>query len=340
MQVQCSNCKTTYNVADSLINSDAPTFRCSRCRHTFVLEIKRESKVPKKGISLTVKNLHETEEERELSFPFIHIDNTPPRTEEEETIAPSGSLFNTDLNRQTGQEPEALAVGGGRSSSLPVTSGVETVSALTSKSDRPSAAVESEFEKSWWTTSKQSDEEQPVARLSTAPYLGLFTLLLGLYALLAFNHTSNPGQVEGWLRLVPGMAWAVFKNNHLKQGIAVQGITQKAQVIRGNREVFTIAGVVVNRNPVGVREVRIEGYIFNGDGKEIGRQTIFVGNPISANLIRDVEAKEILILQEIGPQKRFAIPPDESAPFLIVFLKSSKEIKSFAYRVVSAEEAG
>jgi predicted Zn finger-like uncharacterized protein len=339
MHVQCSNCKTTYNVSDSLINSDAPTFRCSRCRHTFVLEIKRESKLPRKGLSLSVKNLRTNEEERELSFPFIHNENTPPAMDDLDPITPTGLLPNAEVNPRPGKDQEAPALESGRSRSLPFPSGVDTANPLPPKKDPPSSAMEPEFDKTWWTTPKQSNEEQPAARLSTASYLGLFTVLLVLYGLLAFNHNSNPRQVEGWLRLIPGMEWAVFKNNHLKQGIEIQGITQKGEMIRGNREVFTIAGVVVNRNPVRVREVRIEGYIFNGDGKEIGRQTISVGNPISANLIRDVEAKEILILQEIGPQKRFAIPPDESAPFLIVFLKSSKDIKSFAYRVLSAEEA-
>jgi hypothetical protein len=86
-----------------------------------------------------------------------------------------------------------------------------------------------------------------------------------------------------------------------------------------------------------VREVRLEGYIFNAEGTEIGRQLISVGNPISANLLRDMEAKEVSILQEIGPQKRFSIPPDESAPFVIVFLKPPKEIKNFAVRILDAE---
>ncbi|HWP60641.1 MAG TPA: hypothetical protein VNL14_22295 [Candidatus Acidoferrales bacterium] len=203
----------------------------------------------------------------------------------------------------------------------------------------PARAADGEFGQTWWSRPAQEEQDQPPAQLSTAPYLGLFALLLALYGWLAVSHASKPGSVERLLRFVPGLESIVFKNNHLRQGLIIESIAQKTQLIRGNREVFTISGSIVNRNPVSVREIRIEAYIFDGDGKEIGRQQIAVGNPISANLIRDVEAKEISILQEIGPQKRFAIPPDESAPFLIVFLKPAKEIKSFAYRVVSVEEA-
>ena len=50
-------------------------------------------------------------------------------------------------------------------------------------------------------------------------------------------------------------------------------------------------------------------------------------------------AQEIGTLQRQSPIKRFEILPDESAPFSIVFLKSGAEIKSFGYRILSAEEA-
>ena len=290
-------------------------------------------------MSLSPKNSHANEEERELSFSFIQPQDNLPRVDEQEARPAAESGPTADLNRPEEKAQQASDTGSGGSGSLLFPPREENPPASVPKNDA-SAAVEAEFEKTWWTPPKQPEEKQPATQLSSAPYLGLFVLLLALYALFALNHSSNPEQVEKWLRLIPGMEWVVFKNNHLKQGLEVQSITQKTQIIRGNREVFTISGVVVNRNPVGVREVRIEGYIFNGDGKEIGRQMISVGNPISANLIRDVEAKEISILQEIGPQKRFTIPPDESAPFLIVFLKPSKDIKNFAYRVLSAEEAG
>ena len=339
MHVQCPSCKITYNVSDNLINSESATFRCSRCRHTFVLEIRRESKSPRKIMSLSPKNLHPNEEERELSFSFIQpeANRRAPEQEAGATLAPGAT---PDLNRPKEKAQQASDPGSGGSESLLFPPRVENPPAFAPKSDALSGAVETEFEKTWWTPPKQPEEKQPATQLSSTPYLGIFVLLLTLYALFVLNHSSNPEQVEKRLRLIPGMEWMVFKNNHLKQGIEIQSITQKTQMIRGNREVFTISGVVVNRNPVGVREVRIEGYIFNGDGSEMERQMISVGNPISANLIRDVEAKEISILQEIGPQKRFTIPPDESAPFLIVFLKPPKDIKSFAYRVLSAEEAG
>ena len=132
-------------------------------------------------------------------------------------------------------------------------------------------------------------------------------------------------------------ALMVLKNNHLRPGIALQSLRPSFQTIQGNRQVFVLSGTAVNRNPVSVREVRLEGHIFNAEGKEIDRQIISVGNAISAKMLRDLTAQEISILQRLNPQKRFEIHSDESAGFVMVFLKPSAEVKNFSCRVLSVE---
>ena len=343
MQIQCPKCKVTYNVSDNLINSAAPTFRCSRCKHTFVLEMKPQVKPAKRPLSSQAKPPSETEESRELSFSFASAPSAPaaelPAPEDSTLRAPK--ITEPNLESAKGQDGVVAGKETGWSLPLPQPSETQPARAPTDITVPPSPipAHEPEFEKTWWAPPKQADEKQAAIQFSTAPFLGLFLGLLVFCALLVLNYTSRPAELEKLLRWIPGMEWAVFRNNHLKDSIAVQSVTQKVQFIRGNREVFTISGSVVNRNAVSVREVRLEGYLFNAEGKEIARQQISVGNPISTNLIGAVEARDISILQEIGPQKRFSILPDESAPFVIVFLKPAKEIKSFAYRVLSAEEA-
>ena len=343
MQIQCPKCKVTYNVSDNLINSAAPTFRCSRCKHTFVLEMKPQAKPAKPPLSSQAKPPSEAEGSRELSFSFASAPSAPaaelPVQENSTLRAPK--ITEPNLESAKGQDNVVDGKETGWSLPLPQLSETQPAQVATDKTVPPSPipAHEPEFEKTWWTPPKPADEKQAAIQFSTAPFLGLFLGLLVFCAFLVLNYTSRPAELEKLLRWIPGMEWAVFRNNHLKDSIAVQSVTQKVQFIRGNREVFTISGSVVNRNAVSVREVRLEGYLFNADGKEIARQQISVGNPISTNLIGAVEARDISILQEIGPQKRFSILPDESAPFVIVFLKPAKEIKSFAYRVLSAEEA-
>jgi hypothetical protein len=172
---------------------------------------------------------------------------------------------------------------------------------------------------------------------SIVPYISLFGALLLIYSLLTLMYQAQPKTIEAAINTIPWLGSAVLKNNHLRHGISLQSLRPSFQTIQGNRKVFVLSGVAVNRNPVSVREVRVEGHIFNAEGKEIDRQIISLGNAISSKILRDLTSQEISILQRLNPQKRFEILPDESAGFVIVFLRPSTEVKNFSCRVLSAE---
>ena len=110
-------------------------------------------------------------------------------------------------------------------------------------------------------------------------------------------------------------------------------------MIQGNREVFVVTGVALNQNPVVIREVRIAGQLYNQAGKEIEQQTIWIGNAISPKIVRGMTAQDISDLQRLKPLKTFEIPPGDSVPFTIVFLKPNREAKNFSCEIVSAEDA-
>ncbi len=173
--------------------------------------------------------------------------------------------------------------------------------------------------------------------VSIIPYISLFGVLLLTFSLLTLIYQAQPARMEAYFRSIPWFGSVIFKNSHLRQGVALESLRSGFQKILGGRQVFVITGKISNRNPVSVREIRLEGLIHTARGKEIGRQTISVGNPISAKLIRDMTVREIAILQRLKPQKRFEIAPDGSAAFTIVFLKPAKDIKAFSCRVLSTK---
>ena len=174
--------------------------------------------------------------------------------------------------------------------------------------------------------------------LSVVPYISLFGLLLLAFSLLTLMHQTQPERVEAYIRRIPWFGSQVLKNNHLGQGVVVGSLSTGYQRILGNREVFIISGKIYNQNPVSVGEVRVEGLLHDGAGKELARQAISVGNPISSKIIRDMTVREIAILQRLRPQKKFEVGPEGSAAFTIVFLKPSKEIKSFSCHVLFARD--
>ncbi len=187
-------------------------------------------------------------------------------------------------------------------------------------------------------TGPSTIEKEGAETFSTKPYLSLFSLLMLIYFLATVFHASHAQGVESLLRKVPWIGSSVFRNSHLKRGVILESLRPGFYRIVGNREVFVLAGVAVNQNAVGVREVRVEGVVYDSAGKEIERQTISIGNPISARIIRDLTAQEVSILQKLNPQKSFEISPEQSREFAIVFLKpGGKEITGFACRVSGAQ---
>jgi hypothetical protein len=128
-----------------------------------------------------------------------------------------------------------------------------------------------------------------------------------------------------------------LKNNHLKDGVLLQSLRTGYQSIQGNREVLVLTGVAFNQNPVVIREVKVTSKVYNTDGKELERQTIWIGNTISPKIIRGMTAEDIPHLQDLKPLKTFELPPGDSIPFTVVFLKPAKQAKDFSVEVVLAD---
>ncbi|HEY1234548.1 MAG TPA: hypothetical protein VGH22_14320 [Candidatus Binatia bacterium] len=176
-------------------------------------------------------------------------------------------------------------------------------------------------------------------RASIKPFVTLFTFLVIGFALLAAVAYARPEAPESVLRKIPLIGPAVLKNNHLKRGILIKSLSTSYQTIQGNREVFLVSGIALNQNPVVVREIQLTGAVYNEAGKEIERQTIWAGNTLSPKIIRGMTLEDIPQLQELKPLKSFELPPGDSVPFTIVFLKSSKNAKEFTCEVSTAGEA-
>jgi hypothetical protein len=173
---------------------------------------------------------------------------------------------------------------------------------------------------------------------SALPYISLFALLILFFSLATAFQYAYPEVLDRWMRKVPLIGAALARNDRLKEGVALQSLRGSHQVIQGNREIFVVTGIAMNQNPVVIREVRIGGETYGSDEKPIEQQEMWIGNAISAKIIRGMTAQDILDLQRLKPLKTFEIPPGDSVPFTIVFLKPAKAVKNFTATVLAAEE--
>jgi predicted Zn finger-like uncharacterized protein len=343
MLVQCPKCRTTYKVSDEVLSGAAPAFRCSRCKHTFELE-PAENHEPRFEPSQAAETPNaEHSHAGELSLPFGSKSETgpvPSDAEQEQVLRDTTGAASQTADRhawgigdtaQPQEKPFILA-----EPNHPV---AEFPPAAESKEDDPF------FHKLEFDDPEQSATNITAIspyldhRASIKPFVTLFTFLVIGFALLAAIGYARPEAPESVLRKIPLIGAAVLRNNHLKEGILIKSLTTSYQTIQGNREVFLVSGIALNQNPVIVREIQLTGTVYNEAGKEIERQAIWAGNTLSPKIIRGMTLEDIPQLQELKPLKSFELPPGDSIPFTIVFLKSSKNAKEFTCEVTTAGEA-
>ena len=337
MIVRCPSCKTTYKVADELVNDTQPAFRCSRCKHTFELESAEPSEQSVERTGTPQKPLSKTREERELTFTFAS--KTPADGEANRPSIPSAKQnfeFPAAETRSMSVVESTVDQPAISPASVP---GIEADKVFDSPENiaaaqSPSQPLPLAREATDNVLSLDPYRDQPA---STAPFLTLFGLLVMLFGFATAFHLAHPNVSEGLFRSIPLVGPAVLKNNHLKNGVALQSLGVSHQTIQGNREVLVVTGVAQNQNPIVIREVRVAGQLYNLEGKEIEQQIIWIGNAISPRIIRGMTVQDISDLQRLKPLKTFEIPPGDSIPFTIVFLKSTKEIKNFTCEVLTAE---
>ena len=340
MLIQCPNCQTTYRVSDEVLKGTTLAFRCSRCKHTFELEANDAPRELPQVTHLSEAAGGKSSEDAEPSLPF----------------APKPEPANADV------EPVISNESSDESQSKKENRHPWEVSTARREDERPFIMPESSRpaeQKRMIDAPGDFSMDDPVfrkldihgessnnilaispyldQRASILPYLSLLSLLVIGFSLLAVISHANPQTPENILKNIPLFGATVLKNNHLKDGILIKSLGTSVQSIQGNREVFLITGVALNQNPVVVREIQVTGKVYNGDGKEIEHQTIWVGNTISPKIIRGMTVEDIPQLQELKPLKSFEVPPGDSIPFAIVFLKSTKNANEFTCEVVSAQ---
>ena len=361
MIVRCPSCKTTYKVADDLVKDTTPAFRCSRCKHTFELESAEVQEKLVDRAQSAGKLLSKSRGERELSFTFVPKKQEKGENQKELLNPPRPDLSKSaESQTRIPLAPEEIARVDfefpARSAEYrPVTTRESTLAepSTSDESDDSIAANKVLDPPERIPTRLSHSQPLPVARetadnvlpldpyrdqpASMVPFLTLFGLLVMLFAFATALHLVHPNLSEGIVRSIPLVGPSVLKNNYLKNGVALQSLNASHQTIQGNREVLVVTGVVQNQNPVVIREVRIAGQLYNLEGKEIEHQTIWIGNAISSRIIRGMTLQDISDLQRLKPLKTFEIPPGDSIPFTIVFLKSTKETKDFSCEVLGAE---
>jgi predicted Zn finger-like uncharacterized protein len=345
MLVKCPSCTTTFTVADELLTGATPAFRCSRCKHTFELDL--QAPADPASVPREVTSTVEADDRRgEFAFVFgaQEEEEQSANHEQEERRSGSQADFARPIDSLIEQETQRWSLPSGAKGEEPFTISADRIShGIEAKPDGHANGkrAENTFEEispPAQTNNISVLEPYRDQRASTLPYLSLFALLILFFSLATAFQYAYPDVFDTWIKKVPLIGAAIAKNHRLKDGVALQSVRGSYQVIQGNREIFVVTGIAMNQNPVVIREVRIGGETYSSEEKSVEQQHMWIGNAISPKIIRGMTAQDIADLQRLKPLKTFEIPPGDSAPFTIVFLKPAKAVKNFSCTVLAAEE--
>jgi len=332
------------------MKGSTPAFRCSRCRHTFELEAEEPPQVPAEQASDGSVKSQAAVQDQELSFSFPSKEPVAPAVDDlPAPVVTKPPLVETP-NKENAVEDQ-WSLNGDKSNDAGEANhdAPFTIPELTSPAEAQRAFdAPEEFAAEHPAIATDDDDAGGVPNIlpmssyidqqaSVLPYLTLFTLLMIGFSLAAVITHAHPKASDEMLRNIPLLGTAVLKNSHLKDGILLQSLRGGYQTIQGNREVFVITGVALNQNPVVIREIQLTGAVHNDGGKELEQQTIWVGNTLSAKILRGMTPEDIPHLQSLKPLKSFEMPPGDSMPFAMVFLKASKGAKDFSCAVTFAD---
>ena len=337
MLVQCPKCKTTYKVSDELVKGAAASFRCSRCKHTFELDVEVP---PEIAAEASNTGADQTSDNPEMAFSFEPANRSEVESSREEPIPEFERSIDAKpaVHDKAAMEFKESDGKGEDATSFTITAGAAAVK--DNVPPRPSVEVRSAHIDS---PARETNDnvlaidpyrDQPA---SVTPFLSLLGLLVILFAFLLAYQRTHPAASEKWVRSIPLLGHSVVRNDHVKNGVLLKSIETKYQSLQGSREVVVLTGVAVNQNPVMIRNVQLAGQLYDHEGKEIERQTMWIGNAISSQIIRGMTAQDITDLQRLKPLKTFEIPSGDSVPFAIVFLRSGKQVKDARCEVLSAE---
>jgi predicted Zn finger-like uncharacterized protein len=344
MLIQCPNCRTTYRLSDEVITSATSAFRCSRCKHTFELGSADAPRGTPQTINHDDSPPADPNVDAELKLPFAAKKAPADLADDRKDL---GAALNAEFDAADAKRAsdDRWAISDSSGDDDPAFVIPDPNQPGEQKSRNPHGGIPAEdpvFRKLEFDGAENSNNILAISpyldqRASIRPYITLIGFLVLGFSLFTVIIHADPQTPEKILKKIPLIGSAVLKNNHLKEGILIRSLSTGYQSIQGNREVFTVSGVALNQNPVVLREIQLIGKIYNQDGKEIERQTIWVGNTISPKIIRGMTLEDIPQLQELKPLKSFEIPPGDSIPFTIVFLKSAKGAREFTCGVALAE---
>ena len=374
MTVRCPKCSTQYRVPEDRLNEADPVFRCARCKTVFSpAEEKKKKRSPRKSaepqdppnLAFDFDKVTEEAEPDEDQPAFVdglaasETDDAPAKPARKRRRDRASANEENDAAEEEDETVPDTGEEEGWDEDVPWEEDDEN-----ELSDDQGEIEDDEIE----PEPEEDDEEEPVEppparprvskrrprRAPVAPRpareagptrgpsvrsplrpVGWSVALLCLFYLgAALTFTQRPEIAQQALAQIPVLGKLLQQDHLLAWRIELRDLRGGPDTIKGNKVAWVVTGRAVNNTEEDIRLVEIEGELIAG-GKPRATRTVYAANQ-AVDTIRDLSISEVDMLLRLEPNRRFRIPPGESASFLIVFPDPPADTSEVVCRVVEA----
>lgn len=174
---------------------------------------------------------------------------------------------------------------------------------------------------------------------SAGYFIGLFAMVIFGFGIVTAIIQSAPVASAGLLSALPIVGEGLEPPISAAQRVALGAVQAQYAKLKGNQTALVISGTAENLTSKPLGAVQIEAALTASSQEPLRRQAVYCGNSLSAKMIGEMTPHEIEFFEKLDAPKSFALAPQASAPFVIVFIAPPAGAGQFKLRVVRADPA-
>ena len=336
--IQCPECQTKFAVESSHLKElDLPRFHCSRCDHVFSLDPNAiaEDHINPPAPARDTDPLFSGDPLRQ-SDPRSGADE-PAQRKEPPTRSIQIPRYDKPISASAPHESDTLGFGADQ---MTFDFGAQQKSrgrAAADTWDFPATAPSPLKNDIAPRQEDQSDKQPTFVRPAWRNVAWLLTpVLMCLMALayVSFSLVKNPRD---------GLALTMTGGNSALHaapaGVAIEGLSYEAVALDDGETVHLISGRVKNNSLETLREVLVEGILFDGVGALVDRSTVNIGSTLAKTRVKSLNMEMIANLQSGKLAKKFELRPGQSHEFTFAQLGAAPSFKPayFSARIHSVK---
>ena len=182
----------------------------------------------------------------------------------------------------------------------------------------------------WVPPAPASDER----RVSYRSAIGLIAAVAAGWTVVSLIAVSNIADTAATVSRLPLLGPLLDAERPSARHVALTKMRGNFWRTKDGHRVFAIAGTAMNEADTTAQRIRIQGRLLDANGRVLEQREIDCGTDTAPEVLESLSLREVRILQNLAPPKRFSVPGGRSVEFLMTFLEPPDQVAEFSGRVV------